>query len=218
MMNVKSLILARGGSKGIPKKNIVLLKGKPLIWYSIRAAQESSSSEVWVSSNDSEILKLAEEYGAKPIRRPDSIAQDYSKSEESLLHFAENVEFDVLVFIQPTSPMILPSDIDEALSLLPEFDSVFSAYREHWIPRWTLDGVPFNWETSLRPMRQDMPELWVENGAFYVTKKSSLLESGLRYSGKIGVLEMPVRRSFQVDNYHDLEIVEKLIDSPCNLV
>jgi N-acylneuraminate cytidylyltransferase len=116
-----------------------------------------------------------------------------------------------MVFIQPTSPLINSEDINKGLEMMDEYDSVFSVTKEHWIPRWTMDVKPFEWEIDNRPMRQDKPETYIENGAFYITKRKNLLESKLRYSGKIGVVEMPLSRSFQIDTKEDLELIEKLI-------
>lgn len=209
--NIKILILARGGSKGIPNKNIILVKNKPLISYTINSAKKSKIDSVWVSTNCKNIADTAYSCGANVIQRPDAISGDKSKSEEALLHFANQVDFDILVFIQPTSPLILPDDINKGIETMEKYDSVFSAYKEHWLPRWNNDNKPDNWQTINRPMRQDMPEKWVENGAIYITTRKSLLESKCRYSGKIGILEMPISRSFQLDTYEDLELVQKLL-------
>ena len=99
MSNYKSvtLIPARGGSKGIPKKNIIDVDGKPLLAYSIEASIKSNVDETWVSTDDDEIAKTAEEYGARVLKRPDEIARDNSTSESVLLHFIEKVtNFDIL--------------------------------------------------------------------------------------------------------------------------
>lgn len=210
-MKVVSVIPARGGSKGIPLKNLVDIKGKPLIWYSINASLNSDVDETWVSTDSKRIGTVVEGYGAKTIIRPDKISTDTSQSEETLLHFTENVDFDVMVFIQPTSPLIKSTDINKGLEMMNEYDSVFSVTKEHWIPRWTMDVNPFEWEINNRPMRQDKPETYIENGAFYITKRGKLLESKLRYSGKIGIVKMPLSRSFQIDTLEDLELVEKLL-------
>lgn len=210
-MKVVSVIPARGGSKGIPLKNIVELGGKPLISYTIESSKQSNVDETWVSTDSSEIASVSLEYGAKVIERPEDISTDTSQSEEALLHAARDSEFDVMVFIQPTSPLIESADIDAGLEMMDEYDSVFSVTKEHWIPRWTMDVKPFEWEINNRPMRQDKPETYIENGAFYITKRKNLLESKLRYSGKIGVVEMPLSRSFQIDTQEDLELMEKLI-------
>ena len=210
-MKVISVIPARGGSKGIPLKNIVSLNGKPLISYTIEASKQSNVDETWVSTDSSKIASVALEYGAKVIERPEDISTDTSQSEESLLHAARDSEFDVMVFIQPTSPLIESADIDAGLEMMDEYDSVFSVTKEHWIPRWTMDVKPFEWEINNRPMRQDKPETYIENGAFYITKRKNLLESKLRYSGKIGVVEMPLSRSFQIDVRDDLRLVETIL-------
>ena len=210
-MKVVSVIPARGGSKGIPLKNIVELGGKPLISYTIESSKQSNVDETWVSTDSSEIASVVSEYGVKVIERPEDISTDTSQSEEALLHAARDREFDVLGFIQPTSPLIKSEDINKGLEMMDEYDSVFSVTKEHWIPRWTMDVKPFEWEINNRPMRQDKPETYIENGAFYITKRKNLLESKLRYSGKMGVVEMPLSRSFQIDTIEDLELMEKLL-------
>lgn len=103
----------------------------------------------------------------------------------------------------------MPEDINKGLEMLGKYDSVFSAYKEHWIPRWNMDNTPDNWDINNRLMRQDMSEKWVENGAIYITKRECLEKSRLRYSGKIGILEMPQSRSFQIDTLDDLELIKK---------
>lgn len=210
-MNIKTIILARCGSKGIPNKNIIDINGKPLLSYTIQAAQQSEASSIWVSTDCEKISAIAKKYGAKVIDRPLEISGDKNKSEEALLHFANNVNFDILVFIQPTSPLLLPEDINKGLVMMLDYDSVFSAYKEHWIPRWNIDGSPDNWDIFNRPMRQQMPEKYTENGAIYITTRKQLENSKLRYGGKIGILEMPFSRSLQIDSYEDLEIIKKIL-------
>jgi CMP-N,N'-diacetyllegionaminic acid synthase len=212
-MIIKSLILARGGSKGIHNKNIIDLNGKPLVSYAISAAIQSKANDVWVSTDCANIANVSQKYGAKTIIRPSNISGDKSKSEDALLHFAHNCDFDLLVFIQPTSPLLLSSDIDNGIYMIinHNYDSIFSVYKEHWIPRWNLNISPDNWSVNSRPMRQDMPEKYVENGAFYITTKTALLSSKLRYSGKLGVIEMPFYRSFQIDTHEDLYLIKKLL-------
>jgi N-acylneuraminate cytidylyltransferase len=210
-MKTFSLILARGGSKGIPNKNIIKLGHIPLIQYSIEASKASSVDQTWVSTDSLKIRDTAAKLGAFVINRPDEISQDNSKSDEALVHFAKNIDFDILVFIQPTSPLLKAKDIDKGIQMMKDYDSVFSVYKEHWIPEWNLNGTPYHWDIANRPMRQDVPETYVENGAFYITTKKALLNSGLRYSGRIGMTEMPKNRSFQIDTPDDLELVKKLL-------
>ncbi len=210
---VVSVILARGGSKGIPRKNIVDLNGKPLLHYTIKASLDSGVDETWVSTDDDEIAKVAVQSGARVLRRPDSLATDTSTSEAALIHFANETNFDHVVFIQPTSPLLKSKYIDQGLELIKEYDSVFSAYAQHWVPRWTksLPSEPIGWDPNNRPRRQDADEIYVENGSFYITSKDCLLKSGLRFSGKIGVVEMPLGESYQIDTYDDLEFIKRVI-------
>lgn len=212
-MKVVSVILARGGSKGIPRKNLAQLRGKPLVYYTIKASQLSLCEETWVCTDDEEIAAVSSSLGAKVLIRPPELARDESPSDPSLLFFSEKVDFDILVFIQPTSPLLTPPYINEGIRLVSEgsFDSVFSAYDEHWLPRWSRDGNPVGWDINSRPRRQDSESLLVENGAFYVTSKEALLSSGLRYGGKIGHVIMRHSESFQVDSPDDLILIERLL-------
>ena len=210
-MRTVSLLPARGGSKGIPNKNIAPLNGKPLIYYAIQASLNSESQETWVSTDNDEIKRVSIECGARVIDRPAEISKDYSQSEEALLHFCSEVDFDTLVFIQPTSPLVESTYIDTGIQMMNEHDSVFSVYKEHWVPRWTKEINPDEWDVNNRPMRQQMDEKYVENGAFYITKKDNLLQSKLRYSGKIGVVEMPLYKSFQIDTEEDLALIGNML-------
>ena len=99
MTKIISIIPARKGSKGIPNKNLISLCGKPLIHYAIQASQQSIVEETWVSSDSDEILSISKKLGAKTIIRPKELSGDNASSESALIHFAENVEFDILVFI-----------------------------------------------------------------------------------------------------------------------
>ena len=213
-MKIVSLILARGGSKGIPNKNMIDLCGKPLIQYSIDASLGSSVSETWVSTDCPHIAKFSKGLGANVIDRPSKFATDESQSEEAIMHFADQEMFDFLVFLQPTSPLTRSEHIDEAIKKSFSYDSLFSGYIEHWVPRWKYKGEFLRedgWNIHVRPRRQEAEDKIVENGAIYISKKSSLINSGKRYSGCIGFYEMNKTESFQIDDYEDLFIVESLI-------
>lgn len=211
-MRIVSLILARGGSKGIPKKNIIDVNGKPLLWYTSQASLNSNVHETWVSTDCASIKQTSIKIGCNVIDRPKKLSADNSTSDSALVHFAKKINFDILVFIQPTSPLLKSEDINKGLELIKNHDSVFSACREHWIPRWTLSPIsPDRWDINNRPMRQDVEEKYIENGAFYITTRSQLQKTGLRYGGSIGILEMPFNRSFQVDTLDDVQIVSKLL-------
>ena len=171
-MKTVAVILARGGSKGVPNKNIKMLGGEPLIYYTINAAKWSDVDEVWVSTDSSVIKSLSKKFGARVLDRPVNISGDKSSSEEALLHFA---------------------------------------YREHWYPRWTMHREPLNFQNENRPRRQDRRSCFVENGAFYITRKDLLLKSKCRTSGNIGIYEMLPEKSVQIDSESDFKYVEKLL-------
>ena len=212
-MKIVSLITARGGSKEIPMKNIVEINNKPLIWYSINASLHSNVHETWVSTDSEEIKNIALDCKAKVITRPAKISTGTSQSEEALLHFAKNVNFDILVFIQPTSPFINSDYINLGLKKMRNYDSVFTVTKEHWLPRWDMNINPIDWDVSNRPMRQNKPATYVEAGMFYITTKNNLLSSKLRYSGKIGIIEIPLKDSLQIDSLDDLLLIKQLIES-----
>ena len=131
-MKIVSLITARGGSKSVPLKNIIDINGKPLIWYSINASLNSNVNETWVSTEDSKIKTVSIECGAKVIDRPKELADDIIMPDASILHFAENVDFDLVVFIQPTSPMIKPEYINEGIQKVIHkgYDSSFAVVQQ----------------------------------------------------------------------------------------
>ena len=217
MTKIVSLTLSRGGSKGVPRKNIADICGKPLVAYVLEAAKESKYiAERYVSTEDLEIKNVVRSLGAKVIDRPKELATDSAKCEDAILHFAEMVDFDILCFIQTTSPLVLPSDLDRGIEkvMSGEYDSVFSTTLETWVPKWIQAGdivKPVNWTPNQRPRRQQMPELLIENGAFYITKREHLLKNRLRYSGRIGSVEMPLKRSFQIDTPDELELIRAII-------
>jgi CMP-N,N'-diacetyllegionaminic acid synthase len=212
-LKIVSLTLARGGSKGLSRKNLALLQGRPLIYYAIEASKTSKVDQTWVSTEDKEIASVSLSLGASVIDRPDDLATDTSKCEESLLHFAENVDFDIIVFIQTTSPLVTSEDINKGIDLLQtgDYDSVFSVTEEHWVPKWTKDMTPINWDHFKRPRRQEMETTFIENGAFYITTKNFLLKHKNRYGGNIGYVEIPLSRSFQIDSLEELELIGKLL-------
>ncbi len=214
-MKIVTLITARGGSKGIPNKNIKNINGKPLISYSIEASLKSNVSDTWVSTEDSRIKQVSLEYGAQVIDRPVELANDYTMPDEAILHFAKNINFDYVVFIHPTSPMIKPEYINKGIEKVTEegYDSSFAVVREHWTPTWTAteDLKPIDWDIANRPRRQDKSDVYREIGMFYVTKKELLLKSGLRYSGRIATVEIPLIHSFQLDSLEDLQLIEKIL-------
>lgn len=217
-MKIVSVITARGGSKGIPKKNLIDVNGKPLIYYSIQASKDSCVEETWVSTDCEKIAEVSDFFGADVLMRPPELADDIIMPDEALIHFAEDQDFDLLVFIQPTSPLIKSIYITNAVDMLISkgHDAVFTAHKHHWLPKWKSDEwgdmSPLDWELNNRPRRQDIDQgVYIENGMFYITTRESLLKSNLRYGGDIGLFEIPLKDSFGVDTYDDLELIRKMI-------
>jgi len=211
---IVSLTLCRSGSQGVPDKNIRNLAGYPLFSYPILATRDVVD-KMYVSTNDPIVKEYSRMIGIEVIDRPDDMCTPKSQSEEALLHFSKKVDFDILVFVQATSPMIKKKYIEAGLNLVFNgADSVFSVYREHWVPRWNNQKKPIGWDINNRPMRQDIEDVFVENGAFYITTRKSLIESGLRYSGNVEFVEMPISESFQVDTEEDFKLIESLME--CN--
>ena len=212
-MKVISVIPARGNSKGIPLKNIVNLNGSPLISYSIKASLQSNVDETWVSTDSKKIAIISDGYGAKIEMRPPYLADDVIMPDQTLVHFATKQMFDILVFIQPTSPLIKPEYINIGIEMMKtgEYDSLFTVTEEHWLPRWDEDINPIDWDVTDRPRRQDKQKSFIENGMMYITTLDSLLETELRYGGRKGFIKIPLRDSFQVDTQEDLDLIRKLI-------
>ena len=216
---VIAIIPARGGSKGLPGKNLRRLAGQPLIAHTIHQARAASCIErVVVSTDDDAIAALAQASGAQVIRRPAELAGDTATSERALVHVLERLEREeryvpeLVVFLQCTSPLRRPQDIDEAVATLrrERADSLFSACRAHpfvWERReGGLRSATYDWRR--RPRRQELPEQFVENGSIYVTRAWLLRQSGNRLGGKIAVYEMSPMDSIQVDTEDDWRLLE----------
>lgn len=209
MDKIVSLIPARGGSKGIPRKNLLDIHGRPMIYYTIKASLNSIVDETWVSSEDEEILKISESYNAYTIKRPDELATDTASSESVLFHFAENVDFDILVFIQATAPLIISDDLNKGIQMMRDYDSVLSVTPcQPFI--WMANGTA-NYDYNHRKRRQELENLYLETGGFFITTRKNLDKFKNRIGGRIGLCEVPKIRSFDVDTHEDLEIVKKLL-------
>ncbi|MFH1308559.1 MAG: acylneuraminate cytidylyltransferase family protein [Patescibacteria group bacterium] len=211
---IVAIIPARGGSKGIPKKNIKLLAGKPLIAWTIEQAKSSKYiEEIYVSTDDPVIAEISKLYGAKVIERPAEFATDAASSESVLLHFAEQVDFDVLVFLHCTSPLRYPYQIDEAIGAFIKdgADSLLTGYTNDSF-LWDGKGNSINYDFRNRPNRQDKEWEFVENGSFYITSKENLLRERNFLGGKIHHYLMPKWMSFEIDEPFDFELIEILMN------
>jgi CMP-N,N'-diacetyllegionaminic acid synthase len=217
-----AIIPARGGSKRLPRKNLLDLCGKPLIAWSIEAALKSKYiSKVIVSSDEEEILNIAKEYKADFIKRPDELASDTATTFDALNHTLENVEkYDYVVLLQPTSPLRTEKHIDEAIELLKEknADAIISVCEVEHSPLWSntldenLDMSNFLRDEVLNKRSQDLPKYYRLNGAIYICKTDKLLENkGFFLKENIYAYKMNKKHSVDIDEEIDFIIAEKLM-------
>ena len=219
-MRTVALIPVRGGSKGIPGKNIKLLGGRPLLHWTLEAAcQATGIDAVFVSSDSEEILRSAVAFGHPKVQtlvRPAELATDGASTEAAMLHFANQVEFERMLLIQATSPLTRQEELDEALRYFDASgaDSLLSVTHEHRF-LWRKVGQHFvepqNYQPAFRPRRQDWSGELVENGAFYICSRRGLLESGCRLHGKTTYFVMRGHTAVEIDTADDWEILESLI-------
>ena len=216
-----SIIPARGGSKGIPHKNIRLLVDKPLIAHSILDAQESKFiDQVYVSTDNLEIAEVSQKYGAEVIHRPKEIAGDTASSESALIHALSEIKKndispDLIVFLQCTSPIRTGTDIDNAIAKLrsENADSLLSVSPSHRFLWQKVDGIAqsINYDYRRRPRRQDMQPQYVENGSIYIFKPWVLKELNNRLGGKVALFTMSEAARWEIDSPLDFEIAELLL-------
>ncbi len=215
-MNTVAIIPARGGSKGIPRKNVRTVAGKPLIAWTIEDALESRQIHgVFVSTDDDEIARESERAGATVIRRPSEIAADMTPSEPALLHALDTIETGhgpvaEVVFLQATAPMRTGADIDAALGIFRTqgVDSLLSVCAMR-VFLWTDEGGtarPTNYDFHARPMRQVMQPLYRENGSIYIFRPALLRSTGFRLGGKVALFKMEEEANLDIDNEIDLDV------------
>lgn len=218
---VIALIPARGGSKGIPNKNLIDVCGKPLIAWSIIQAQRTSKIDaIFVSSDSSEILEVACRYGAQPIRRPVDISGDFATSEAAVVHCLEEIKesVELIIMLQPTSPLRMPDDLNDAIQQFrkEQLDSMFSGAMLEDFLIWnkSLEGdyTSFNYDFLNRGRRQDRTPQYVENGSFYIFKPE-VIHQGNRLGGRIGIYLMDSWQTFEIDSLGDLEIIKIIFDA-----
>jgi len=222
-MTTVAVILARGGSQGIPGKNLRDFCGKPLVAWTIEHARDAVGIDsVWLSSDDADILSVGESFGAQPIERPSDISDSLASSESGWLHAldalaAMGVDVSRMVAPQCTSPVRTAADFDGALHQFEaeEMDSLFSATSipdfNIWrpAPDGTLDSYTYDYRR--RERRQEKGEQFLENGSFWIFTPEILRKTGNRMGGKIGIWRMEFWKSFQIDEPEDFEFCEVLM-------
>lgn len=213
---IYAVIPARGGSKGILGKNLRLLGGKPLLAYTILAAQASESiSRIFVSTDSEDIAAVAMRYGAETIPRPKAISGDEASSEQALIHALEHFESkgihspDILVMAQCTSPFMQASDIDGTVSLVSEkgHDSAFAAAPFHHF-LWAnspIGATPINHDGKIRLRRQDLEPQFLEAGSVYAMRVDSFLKEKTRFCGRTSLYFIDdAARALEIDAPYDL--------------
>ena len=222
---ILAIIPARGGSKGLPRKNILDLCGKPLIAWTIDASLKSKYiSDTYVSSDDDEILNISKFYKASTIKRPDKLSQDTSDSQSVVLHTIKELEkqkkfYDYIILLQPTSPLRDENDIDEAFKMLfnknatasisvCEIDNkILKAFKEN--KSGFIVGISNNTYPFKR--RQDLPNTYLSNGAIYIIKKDDFLENNSFFTDRTISYIMNEKNSLDIDTKNDFNIVQEII-------
>lgn len=219
-----AVIAARGGSKGIPHKNVLDLCGKPLIAWTVEQARAARGVDVVAVSSDSDqILAAAEAAGAVGIRRPDDISGDLASSESAWLHALDAIDgrmgrFERIVALQATSPIRESGDIEHALDTFDRehLDSLLSVCEVEDYFNWrigTSGPEPINYDYRNRRMRQQIEKRYLENGSFYVLIPSLLREQNNRLGGKIGFHVMERHKMFQIDRPEDVKLCAAIMRS-----
>jgi CMP-N-acetylneuraminic acid synthetase len=210
------LIPLRGGSKGIPKKNITLLNNKPLCYYVIKSSLKSTLiDETWVSTDDDEIEEICLKLGCNIHRRNINTGTDTATSDSVILDFLSSKKYDSnnynLLFIQATNPFVFPEDLDSALLKFnsSHYDMMIGVNKTHnFIWRENKEGDIYLVNTKVR-RRQDAPKEFLENGSYYIYDIKKF------YDGKLNKIGYNINTSkifVDIDEHFDLEIAEKLSD------
>jgi len=221
--NIVAIIPARGGSKGVPRKNIKLLSGKPLIAYSINVAKESKYiSRVFVSTEDEEIKDVSLHWGAEVIDRPEDLALDETPTIDVLIHAIdylknkETLEPDLIVLLQPTSPLRSVNDVDESIELFFASEDALSlvSITDYETPPFyalTLSSgfiQPLFEKKYFNIRRQDVPKTYKPNGAIFIAPPKVLQEYKTFYTPRTLGYVMPQERSIDIDTEFDFALAE----------
>ncbi len=223
-MEYLAIIPARGGSKGIPRKNLTKVYGVPLVARAVRSALAADSiTRTVVSTDDEEIAHVAREAGAEVIMRPDSLSGDEAPTEPALLHVLETLaadegrQPDLICFIQCTSPLTMPDDLDQGIEALQaqKADCLITvAPTCDFLWRRKGDGSAqaiAHDSSAIRKGRQVLEPQYRETGAFYVLRTEGFIVARNRFFGRMALFEMPPERSVDIDEPLDLDLAEFLI-------
>lgn len=225
-MKVLAIIPARGGSKGVPHKNIIPICGKPLIVYTIEPALEALKlgviDKLIVSTDDEEIAEVSKNAGADvPFMRPDYLSNDTAKSVDVMIHAADfykeqGIDYDTILLLQPTAPLRSVDDIVESLNLFDKegTTSLISCYKEEYVSDAVTYYKEGNLAIALNPnhnkgiRRQEEKEKFVRNGAIYITTVQQLNDNHRVFDDVPAMYVMPKERSVNIDTLDDVELLE----------
>lgn len=218
---VIAIILARGGSKGIPRKNVLEFSGHPLVaWSVIQAKITKEIDEVYVSSDSNEILEIAQKHGAKIIKRPKKLASDTAKSEEAILHAFDVLgsNQEIIIMLEPTAPLRKPNDLGDAVNMFRNkgWDSCFSGATLQDFLIWKKNKIgeliSVNYDYKNQGPRQMREPDYVENGAIYMFKPKIMIQDKNRFGGNIGIFPNQFWQSFEIDDPEDWNFVELIFN------
>jgi N-acylneuraminate cytidylyltransferase len=221
MSEAVAIIPARGGSKGIARKNLQRVGGVPLVARAVDAARRCPAIDrVVVTTDDADIAAVAAEWGAEIIERPAELSGDQASSEAALLHAidtleARKVDVGVLAFLQATSPFIDVDALTAAVQLVRSRrrDSVFSAVETYgflWEKGLGDAAEPINHEIDVRPRRQDREPHYLETGGFYVMRAAGFRAAQHRFFGSVGIAEVAPRTAIEIDTPDEMEFARRL--------
>lgn len=214
---VISIILARGGSKGIPNKNILDFAGVPLVgWSIIQSLSSALIDDVYLSSDSDQILEIGKRFNANCIKRPFEFATDSARSEEAVKHALDqiNEEIEIVIMLEPTAPLRKIDDLDNSIRYFREkkLDSCFSGatLQDFLIWKKNSEGklIGVNHDYKKQGPRQEREPDFVENGAIYMFKPNILIDCDNRFGGEIGIFPNEFWQSFEIDEPDDWNFVE----------
>ena len=215
MKKVVALIPCRKNSKGIPNKNMINFSGKPLIYWTLKSLKDSKIiDDVYVTSDSDRILNYSKKFKVKTIKRPNKLATSKSMSENAIMHAIKKIKinYDYIVFAQVTSPLRPKNIFDKSLKhfFKNKFDSLFSSTKVKNNFLWKMKGIKLNpnYNIKHRKMRQQINNIYCENGSFYIFSKKGFLKNKNRLFGKIGTYELDKVYASDIDEIIDLKLCE----------
>ncbi len=224
MQNIQALAIipARGGSKGVPRKNVLPLAGRPLIAWTIEAAKRAEQVErVIVSTDNSEIADVARKFGAEIVWRPAELSGDLVSSEQAILHVLNELEPTglppITAFLQCTAPLMTSADIDGTIAAIQRYEadtSVAVADFHYFVWKTTPDGglIGINHEKGIRKMRQERTPQYIETGSVYAMKTAGFREFKHRFFGKTAHYVVPPERVLEIDEPVDFKVAQMLLE------